>query len=150
MWIYGCLCYKVINHGKSHEYMNNKDLSVSVQTQYVHKSCGVNDVWRKPLFTTMRMSESKVLGANMGPIWGRQDPGGPYVSLMNFLSGMSLNRKTEKVWRLFQHRDVFARYEDFHYKLKLPWDHPDFLVEIHILIREHFHINTVAYIQCTL
>ena len=23
--------------------------------------------------------ESKVHGANMGPIWGRQDPGGPYV-----------------------------------------------------------------------
>ena len=23
--------------------------------------------------------DSKVLGANMGPIWGRQDPGGPHV-----------------------------------------------------------------------
>ena len=22
-------------------------------------------------------------GANMGPIWGRQDPGGPHVGLMN-------------------------------------------------------------------
>ena len=27
---------------------------------------------------------SKVHGANMGPIWGRQDPGGPYVGPMNF------------------------------------------------------------------
>ena len=28
--------------------------------------------------------DSKVHGANMGPIWGRQDPGGPHVGPMNF------------------------------------------------------------------
>ena len=28
--------------------------------------------------------DSKVLGANVGPIWGRQDPGGPHVGPMNF------------------------------------------------------------------
>ena len=28
--------------------------------------------------------DSKVHGANMGPIWGRQDPGGPNVGPMNF------------------------------------------------------------------
>ena len=28
--------------------------------------------------------DSKVHGANMWPIWGRQDPGGPYVGPMNF------------------------------------------------------------------
>ena len=28
--------------------------------------------------------ESKVHGANMGPIWGRQDPVGPHVGFMNF------------------------------------------------------------------
>ena len=28
--------------------------------------------------------DSKVHGANMGPIWGREDPGGPHVGLMNF------------------------------------------------------------------
>ena len=27
--------------------------------------------------------DSKVLGTNMGPIWGRQDPGGPHVGPMN-------------------------------------------------------------------
>ena len=27
---------------------------------------------------------SKVNGANMGPIWGRQDPGGPHVGPKNF------------------------------------------------------------------
>ena len=28
--------------------------------------------------------DSKVHGANIGPIWGRQDPGGPNVDTMNF------------------------------------------------------------------
>ena len=27
--------------------------------------------------------DRKVHGANMGPIWGRQDPGGPHVGPMN-------------------------------------------------------------------
>ena len=27
----------------------------------------------------------KVHGDNMGPIWGRQDPGGPHVGPMNFV-----------------------------------------------------------------
>ena len=28
--------------------------------------------------------DSKAYGANMGPIWGRQDPDGPHVGPMNF------------------------------------------------------------------
>ena len=32
----------------------------------------------------MSHSDSKVRGANMGSIWGRQDPGGPHVGPMNF------------------------------------------------------------------
>ena len=27
--------------------------------------------------------DNKVHGANMGPIWGQQDPGGPHVGPMN-------------------------------------------------------------------
>ena len=30
--------------------------------------------------------DSTVHGANMGPIWGRQDQGGPHVGPMNFAS----------------------------------------------------------------
>ena len=33
---------------------------------------------------TYASPDSKVHGANMGPIWGRQDPGGPHVGPMNF------------------------------------------------------------------
>ena len=29
--------------------------------------------------------DSKVHGANMSPIWGRQDPGGPHVGPVNFV-----------------------------------------------------------------
>ena len=29
--------------------------------------------------------DSKVHGANMGPFWGRQGPGGPHVGPMNFV-----------------------------------------------------------------
>ena len=28
--------------------------------------------------------DSKAHGVNMGPIWGRQDPGGPHAGPMNF------------------------------------------------------------------
>ena len=33
-----------------------------------------------------RSPDSKVHGANMGPIWVRQDPGGPHICPMNFAS----------------------------------------------------------------
>ena len=32
----------------------------------------------------MNIREGKVHVANMGPIWGREDPGGPHVGHMNF------------------------------------------------------------------
>ena len=40
---------------------------------------------------TIAVPNSKVHGANMGPIWGRQDPGGPYVGPMNFAISGDLN-----------------------------------------------------------
>ena len=33
---------------------------------------------------SLNLSDSKVHGANMGLIWGQQDPGGPHVGPMNF------------------------------------------------------------------
>ena len=40
-------------------------------------------IYELQLFTKITL-DSKVHGANMGPIWGRQDPGGPQVGPMNF------------------------------------------------------------------
>ena len=34
--------------------------------------------------STVNFPDSIVHGANMGPIWGWQDPGGPHVGPMNF------------------------------------------------------------------
>ena len=36
------------------------------------------------LIPSLHSLDSKVHGANMGPIWDRQDPGGPHVGPMNF------------------------------------------------------------------
>ena len=47
----------------------------------------VNYRWRyimaQWLHDLQPIPDSKVHGANMGPIWGRQDPGGPHVGPMN-------------------------------------------------------------------
>ena len=37
-----------------------------------------------PYVTAVATPDSKAHWANMGPIWGRQDPGGPHVGPMNF------------------------------------------------------------------
>ena len=40
--------------------------------------------------------DSKVHGDNMGPIWGRQDPGGPHVGPMNFAIWDNACKQTHK------------------------------------------------------
>ena len=40
--------------------------------------------------------DSTVHGANMGPIWGRQDPGGPHVGPMNLAIRDIIQRATSK------------------------------------------------------
>ena len=42
--------------------------------------------------------DSKVHGANMGPIWGRQDPGGPHVGHVNL--AIWVYQLTVATWRL--------------------------------------------------
>ena len=43
---------------------------------------------------TQSVPDSKAHGANMGPIWGRQGPGGPHVGPMNFaIWGITRNRR---------------------------------------------------------
>ena len=39
------------------------------------------------------LPDSKVHGANMGPIWGRKDPGGPHVGPMKFAIWADIYRK---------------------------------------------------------
>ena len=46
--------------------------------------CTTNIVSSLPVVVLDISPDSKVRGANTGPIWGRQGPGGPHVSPMNF------------------------------------------------------------------
>ena len=39
---------------------------------------------KSDLYPSLMIPDSKAHGTNMGPIWGRQDPGGPHVGPMNF------------------------------------------------------------------
>ena len=44
--------------------------------------------------------DSKVHGANMGPTWGRQDPGGPHVGHVNLAIwvAMSSEDRAQVIW----------------------------------------------------
>ena len=50
---------------------------------------------------TQNTPDSKVHGANMGPIRGRQDPGGPHVGPMNFAIWDPYLAITGKLWVVF-------------------------------------------------
>ena len=52
------------------------------------------DWHRRPLLDNTGLADpgSSVRGANMGPIWGRQDPGGPHVGPMNVAIWGALKR----------------------------------------------------------
>ena len=56
------------------------------------------------IFYTGKIPDSKVHGANVGPIWGRQDPGGPHVGPMNFAiwDGISISNQPSGYTHLHQ------------------------------------------------
>ena len=56
--------------------------------------------WRRMNMQDAICHDSKVHGANMGPIWGRQDPGGPLVGPMNFAGRFSCDPNNIKVYSL--------------------------------------------------
>ena len=49
-----------------------------------HFENGLDEAIQPHIFTD-NIPDSKVHGANMRPIWGRQHPGGPHVGPMNFV-----------------------------------------------------------------
>ena len=51
--------------------------------------------------------DSKVLGSNMGPIWGRQDPGGPHVGPINFAIQDAIVIKIPKSTSNYFNQDAF-------------------------------------------
>ena len=72
-----------------HEYSNwHKAVSMSykmIKWSFIkYHSCLENNTIAFRHLTADIYPDSKVHGANMGPIWDRQDPGGPHVGHMSF------------------------------------------------------------------
>ena len=80
MLISGLTRWKSIYYGRRSEYVfMGNDSAVSELIWVV--------AWYQAEYAAshhLNNPNSKVHGANMGPIWGRQDPGGPHVGPMNF------------------------------------------------------------------
>ena len=62
-------------------------------------SIGITMIMRRQFWDH---SDSKVHGANMGPTWGRQDPGGPHVGPMNFAIWDLIFIMVIRIW-IWQH-----------------------------------------------
>ena len=70
----------LLNFGQNYQIPEKKDSSWNAPWKKQER------VAAAPIGTYIahNIPDSKVHGANMGPIWGRQDPGGPHVRPMNF------------------------------------------------------------------
>ena len=63
------------------------------------KACRTELIAWTTTLLSRNVPDSKVHGANMRPIWGRQDPGGPHVGPMNFaIWGSSVSATHLKVY----------------------------------------------------
>ena len=90
-WQPFCLGLNVLSDLLDHGLMRSKDASSSSSylkalVKYQGQIRG-DAGWNASEAHNLRFyqyPDSKVHGANMGPTWGRQDPGGPHVGPMNF------------------------------------------------------------------
>ena len=80
--------WHLLQNGDKNIYRANLlwEICFTEQGQGIFKSKLQVIAWVKMETTSVDIysPDSKVHGASMGPIWGRQDPGGPHVSPMNF------------------------------------------------------------------
>ena len=65
--------------------MIRSDIKSNCSDSALYAKVRAVDVQIMQTFTVETTPDSKVHGANMGPIWGRQDPGGPHFGPMNFV-----------------------------------------------------------------
>ena len=66
---------------------------------YIEQSSNISKWLHVPLFHYDSSPGSKAHGANMRPIWGRQDPDGPYVGPMN-ISGSCYWTGSNFPWKM--------------------------------------------------
>ena len=70
----------------------------------------------KTIQPSMPYADSKVHGANMGPIWGRQDPGGPHIGPMNLAIWVVIVTWLENVTMIIW---IYSIADKINFKLKL-------------------------------
>ena len=73
-------CLKTITHWLLQDEISG---SIAHNKDFLQMLCTI-PLWKCVMAPVNTYPNSKVHGANMGPIWGRQDPGGPHVGPMNF------------------------------------------------------------------
>ena len=70
-------------------------LSWPFYCHFIHWRLSIRQSSPHPVGKICINPDSKVHGANMGPIWGRQDPGGPHVGPMNYAIWEAYNQDHE-------------------------------------------------------
>ena len=63
---------------------------VQILTQYPDLKHNHAAWWQLRWTCKREYPDSKVHGANMGPIWGQQDPGGPHVDPTNLATWVTI------------------------------------------------------------
>ena len=84
--------------------------------------------------------DSKVHGANMGPIWGRQDPGGPHVSPMNFAIWVALLPK----FSTSERRLTFHRCWN-HFNFCCTFDAHWYRIHVYVFTRIYTHNHGIGW-----
>ena len=97
--------------------------------------------------------DNKVHGANMGPIWGRQDPGGPQVGPMKLAVWVGIVNRTKPIIDLFAVRDfsVFSTKCHWHNQWHFFVNHPCatydlLLMSVNFILYSTFYIANVLTI----
>ena len=82
----------------------------------IQSQCVANQLFLS-IAATFVCTSTTLIGANMGPIWDRQDPGGPHVGSMNFAIWELSSMPTEN--QLGDHGEL--RCQCFHLLLYASW-----------------------------
>ena len=73
--------------------------TITMESTFIHSP----DLVQTTMPASNDNQDNMVYGANMGPIWGRQDPGGPHVDPMNLVIWEALHSVTMVLMILSKH-----------------------------------------------
>ena len=94
-----------------------KDMGKFANIKMPHSTNSVCNSW--DVLQKIMIPDNKVNGANMGPIWGRQDPGGPHVGPMNFAMWDSMPGG-EALLVIITYKKFFT-WSGLQWQLQTPW-----------------------------